>query len=152
MTDRSKRAIITGENGEKAVKRILVADGWDVTRDHFQDWDLCIEGVLTVEVKTAYLSGRTDSPCRRWQFCLYAHKDRQQPVNEDLLVLRCEYDPPCHFVIPTFVIPPGLTKIDITNPNPWEYRGKWSLFRERWEFVGLLLPDTRDWEFEWNHP
>lgn len=149
MTDRSERAIITGENGEQAVKRILIADGWDVEHDPLADWDLLVEECLTIEVKTAHKSGRTDKPTKRWQFCLYSHPARQKPVNEDLLVLRCEFDPPCHFVIPTFLIPPGLTKIDITNPNPWEYRGKWSLFRERWEFVKLLLANLIRDDLKW---
>lgn len=138
MTDHSTQAIVTGDNGEQAVKRILIADGWDVKHDPLEDWDLLIDDFLTVEVKTAHLSGRTDKPNKRWQFCLYAHKDRQQPVNEDLLILRCEFDPPCHFVIPMFFVPASLTKIDITSPNPWLYTGKWSLFREQWDLVRMM--------------
>ena len=144
MTDRSTRAIEVGENGEHAIARILRADGWDVISDTPGDEDLIIEGILTVEVKTANLSSRSDRQTKRWQFCLYAHPERQKPVDEDLLILRCEGDRPCHFVIPTFLIPPGLTKIDITSPNPWEYGGKWSLFRERWEFVKIMLGERED--------
>jgi hypothetical protein len=139
MTDRSEHAVITGENGERAVADLLRKRGYEVNWDPENDWDLLIDSFLTVEVKTAHRSGRTDKPCKRWQFCLYAHKDRQQPVNEDLLILRCESDPPCHFIIPVFLIPEGLTKIDITSPDPWVYRGKWSLFRERWEFVVMVM-------------
>jgi len=138
MTDRSERAIVTGENGEKAVAELLRARGYRVDTDPLEDWDLLIDSFLTVEVKTARKSGRTDKPCKRWQFCLYAHKDRQNPVNEDLLILRCESKPPCHFIIPTFLVPDKLTKIDITSPNPWQYKGKWSLFREQWQIVDMM--------------
>lgn len=145
MTDRSERAIITGENGERAVADLLRERGYRVDLDLLKDWDLLIDSFLTVEVKTAHKSSRTDKPCKRWQFCLYAHKDCQRPVDEDVLILRCESDPPCHFVIPVFLVPPKLTKIDITNPNPWVYSGKWSLFREQWKVVEMIHAHIRYW-------
>lgn len=138
MTDRSVKAVITGNNGEQAVADLLLEKGYQVRRDSFWDWDLIIDSFLTVEVKTAHRSKRTDKPQKRWQFCLYAHPARAKPIDEDLLILRCESDPPCHFVIPMFLVPEKLTKIDITSPDPWKYRGKWSLFRERWEIVDMM--------------
>jgi hypothetical protein len=136
---KSEKAVVTGENGERAVAKLLRARGYRVDLDPLEDWDLLLDSFLTVEVKTAHKSGRTDTPQKRWQFCLYAHKDRQQPVNEDVLVLRCESEPPCHFIIPMLLVPPNLTKIDITSPDPWQYRGKWSSFRGRWEFVDMVM-------------
>lgn len=138
MTDRSERAFIVGENGERAVADILIDRGYRVKHDPLEDWDLLVDDFLTIEVKTAHRSGRTDKPQKRWQFCLYAHPERQKPVNEDLLILRCESNPPCHFIIPMLLVPAELTKIDITSPDPWQYRGKWSLFRERWDMVDML--------------
>lgn len=149
MTDRSEQAIITGENGERAVADILIDRGYHVRHDPLEGWDLLINDFLTVEVKTAHRSGRTDKPQKRWQFCLYAHKDRQQPVNEDILILRCESEPPCHFIIPMFLVSPELTKIDITSPEPWRYRGKWSLFRGRWEFVSMVEAYILHWGRFW---
>lgn len=149
MTPRSERAIVTGENGEQAVAKLLRDRGYRVELDPLEDWDLLIDGFLTVEVKTAHQSGRTDKPNKRWQFCLYSHKDRQQPVNEDLLILRCESDPPCHFIIPALLLPANLTKIDITSPDPWRYVGKWSHFRERWGFVGMIHACILIWGRSW---
>lgn len=54
---KSERAHITGDNGEQAVRRILIADGWYVRHDPLEDWDLFVEDILTVEVKTAHQSG-----------------------------------------------------------------------------------------------
>ena len=139
MSDRSIKAIETGENGEQAVAGLLVEKGYHVIQDPLQDWDLLISESLTIEVKTAHLSKRIDRLAKRWQFCLYSHPERQQPVNEHLLILRCESNPPCHFIIPMVFVPKRLTKIDITSPDPWKYEGRWLIFRERWGLVKKLL-------------
>lgn len=138
MTDRSIKAIETGDNGERAVADILIDRGYRVKHDPLTDWDLLIDDFLTIEVKTAHKTGRTDKPCKRWQFCLYSHKDRQKPVNEDLLILRCESKPPCHFIIPMVLVSSRLTKIDITSSDPWEYKGMWAVFREEWDMVDMV--------------
>ena len=139
MTDRSTRAYELGDAGEQAVKELLEKHGWMVEWGKLGRYDLLIERLTTVEVKTATLSGRTDKQAKRWQFCLYSHPNRQQPFDEDLLILRCEGNPPCHFIIPFIFIPEGLTKIDITCADPWKYRGKWALFRELWELVDICV-------------
>ena len=139
VVDRSQHAIELGYAGEQAVKELLEKEGFKVTSGEPGSYDLLIEDLTTVEVKTASLSGRTDKQAKRWQFCFYSHPDRQQPLVEDLLILRCESNPPCHFIIPFIFVPEGLTKIDITNPDPWAYRGKWSLFRELWELVDICI-------------
>lgn len=148
-TRQSEQACITGENGERAVAELLTDRGYRVEHDPMQDWDLLIDSFLTVEVKTAHRSGRTDKPQKRWQFCLYAHPARQKPIDEDLLILRCESEPPCHFIIPMFLVPDKLTKIDITSLDPWAYRGRWSLFRGRWEFVSMIKAYILHWGRFW---
>jgi hypothetical protein len=116
----------------------LISRGYRVKHDPLTDWDLLIDDFLTIEVKTATLSGRTDKLAKRWQFCLYAHPARQKPVTEDVLILRCESETPCHFIIPMALVSPRLTKIDITSSNPWKYRGMWATFRERWDMVDMV--------------
>jgi len=86
-TSRSEQAIVTGENGELAVANLLIGKGYRVKHDPMEDWDLLIDDFLTIEVKTATLSGRTDKLAKRWQFCLYAHPARQKPVTEDVLII-----------------------------------------------------------------
>ena len=143
MTDRSIRAIETGESGEIDVAAILVAKGYEVEWNPLKDWDLMISNSLTIEVKTAHKSKRSDRDTKHWQFCLYSHPERQQPINEDILILRCESEPPCHFIIPMEFVPKSLTKIDITSADPWDYEGRWSAYRERWDFVKTMVrPET----------
>jgi len=146
MTDRSEQAAITGHKGERGVAIILQRRGYKVEYDTIEDWDLLINDLLTVEVKTANLSNRADRPSGRWQFCLYSHPARQKPVDEDVLILRCESEPACHFIIPMTFVPHGLTKIGVTGPDPLQYAGKWSLFRECWTLIDLLLAEKEEGE------
>lgn len=147
--DRSERAIVVGENGEKAVKTELEKRGYPVEFGPYGEEDLIIDDLLTIEVKTAYPTKAQGGRSKRWQFCLYAHPQRQKPVDEDLLILRCECDPPVHFIIPRFLLPSKLTKIDITSLDPNLYRGKWSAFREQWGLVGVMWR-CRSWESLWS--
>lgn len=144
MTTRSERAYITGDNGERAVAEILRAGGYHVEAGGEGNCDLTVNYICTVEVKTAKVSGRTDRKAKRWQFSLFGHRERQEPFEEDLLILRCETVPPCHFVIPGVVVPRYLTKIDITTKDPCRYRGKWSFYRERWDLVDTVLKWCRN--------
>ena len=144
MRHDSNHAYELGDHGEQKVAEILRTGGYHVKMGGKGDCDLTINYICTVEVKTAMITGRTDRKVKRWQFSLFGHRESQKPFGEDLLILRCETTPPCHFVIPGCVVPRNLTKIDITNPDPWAYRGKWSLFRERWEFVEVVLDRLED--------
>jgi len=139
MIDRSTAAFETGENGEQAVKELLQKRGWDVISGDPGGPDLIVEGNVTVEVKTANLSGRTDQSGFRWQFSLISHLDHQKPFDEDLLILRCLSDPPQHFIIPGCLVHYKLTKIDITYKNPQKYHGRWAEFREAWELGDLVI-------------
>jgi hypothetical protein len=133
MTDRSTHAYVTGDNGELAVAKLLMDRGYRVKHAPLEDWDLLIDDFLTIEVKTAHQSGRTDKPNKRWQFCLYAHKDRQKSISEDLLILRCAarslFLRTCSFYVasltplvilssPCFWFPQGLPKLTSQARTP----------------------------------
>jgi hypothetical protein len=139
MTTRSQRANEVGLNGEQAVKELLEKRGWKVEWGEVGGPDLIVEESVTVEVKTATPSGRTDRNSKRWQFLLYKNDGESSPFKEDLLVLRCETDPPVHFLIPGCLIHYRLTKIDITSKNPLRYNGRWSEFRDAWELADLVI-------------
>jgi len=132
-----------GARGEELVADRLRELGYDVWPGEVNDHDLIINGCLTCEVKIANLSGHMGRRTKYWQFCLYPHPGRNRPFSENVLILRCESDSPCHFVIPDLVIRPGLTKIDITSTDPWEYSGKWAQFREAWSVI-----DELKWYYE----
>lgn len=142
MRHDSERVIEFGHMGEEAVARTLREMGYHVLHGEPGAEDLVINGKLTIEVKTANLTIGSNGNLGRWQFCLFAHPDRQQPFNEDLLILRCECSPPVHFVIPGTQVLFRLSKIDITSKNPHKYQGKWARFREGWEAIEELLEDN----------
>ena len=135
----SNHAYELGDHGEQKVAEILRAGGYHVEMGGKGDCDLTINYICTVEVKTAMITSRANRRARRWQFSLFGHRERQKPFEEDLLVLRCEATPPCHFIIPGCIVPRFLTKIDITTQDPHKYRGKWALYRERWDLIDAVL-------------
>lgn len=134
----SEKSFITGDQGEQAVAEILRARGYKVTPGPPGGCDLIVDDFLTIEVKTANLTNRTDRNARRWQFSLTKLDGQHKPFTEDVLILRCLTDTPCHFVIPGLVVPKSLVKLDITNPYPFSYQGKWSAFFGAWEMVDLV--------------
>lgn len=140
----SQHAYDVGYAGEEAVAEILKGKGYQVEAGGNGDCDLTLEGICTVEVKTANASGRTDRKAKRWQFCLFAHPERDKPFAEDLLILRCETTPPTHFVIPGVIVLRGTIKIDITTKDPAKYRGKWAFYRERWDLIDTVLKWCKD--------
>lgn len=135
----SEKSFEVGDAGEEAVAHILWERGYLVEYGPAGGPDLIIEGLVTVEVKTANLSGRTDRNAKRWQFSLTKLDGQHKPFEEDLLILRCLTDKPCHFVIPGILVQKGLVKIDITHPLPSIYQGKWSLFWEAWKVVDMVF-------------
>lgn len=144
MKHNPNHAYELGDAGEQAVADILRGRGYHVEADSVGTADMVINCVCTTEVKTAKVTGRTDRKAKRWQFSLFGHRESQRPFEEDLLILRCETTPPCHFVIPGRVVPRHLTKIDITTEDPHRYRGKWSPYRERWDLVDTALRKELD--------
>lgn len=144
MTQRSEDAVKTGWEGEEAVKALLETRGWQVDFPKQGTADLLVEDAVTVEVKTAHLSGRTDRKAKRFQFALYTHRDNTNPVEEDILILRCLSDPPTHFIIPITHLPPTLTKIDITHTDPHQYAGAWARFREAWDLLDTIITRIGD--------
>ncbi len=134
----SEQNFVTGDLGEEAVANILRARGYQVELGPPGGCDLILDNFLTVEVKTANLSGRTDSDSKRWQFSLTKLDGQHKPFGEDVLILRCLTDTPCHFVIPGIVVPKSLVKLDITNPCPFSYQGKWSVFFGAWVMVDMM--------------
>lgn len=141
----SDKSFITGDLGEEAVADILTERGYRVTFGPPGEYDLLIDDFLTVEVKTANLSGRTDSHNKRWQFSLTKLDGQHKPLTKAILILRCLTVPPCHFVIPGIVVPENLVKIDITHPSPSCYQGKWAAFYERWEMVDMVHAYVLTW-------
>lgn len=135
----SEKSFVTGDLGEQAVAEILQERGYEVTPGPPGGCDLILDDFLTIEVKTANLSGRTDRNAKRWQFSLTKLDGQHKPFTEDVLILRCLTTKPCHFVIPGVVVPKTLVKLDITNPLPFHYRGKWAAFYEAWKMVDLML-------------
>ena len=142
---KSEHAYELGHKGEQAVFEILEGQGWDVEWPSGFDEDLLVNGHLTIEVKTAEASSRRGGRQKRWQFCLYPHPGRDKPFCEDVLILRCQSEPPVHFIIPGFLIRTGLTKIDITTQDPSKYKGKWSIFRGRWEVISVMEAAFQYW-------
>lgn len=134
----SERSFITGDQGEQAVAEILRERGYRVEPGPPGGCDLILDSFLTVEVKTANPSGRTDRNAKRWQFSLTTLDGQHKPFEEDALILRCLTDKPCHFVIPGVMISKTLVKIDITNPRPSRYQGKWAVFYEMWKMVDMV--------------
>jgi hypothetical protein len=139
MSERRQRANALGSSGEDAVAEILRERGWDVKPGPIGGADLIIDGYVTVEVKTAKLSRRTDRSRKRWQFSLYNPVASQQPIDEDLVILRCESEPPHHFVIPGMLLREQLKKVDITTEDPRKYEGRWAAFREAWQLADLVV-------------
>jgi len=135
----SQRNFETGDKGEEDVAEILRARGYKVKPGPPGGCDLIVESFLTIEVKTANLTGRTDRNANRWQFSLTKADGQHKPFEEDVLILRCLMDEPCHFVIPGIVVPRSLVKIDITNPRPFHYQGRWAAFYEAWEMVDVMF-------------
>lgn len=135
----SEKNFVTGDKGEQAVAEILRERGYQVDPGSPGGCDLILDDFLTVEVKTANPSRYVNRIVKRWQFSLTKTDGQHKPFNEDVLILRCLTDDPCHFVIPGIVVPRALTKIDITNPRPFHYQGKWSAFYETWEMVDLMF-------------
>lgn len=129
---------VVGTAGEEAVADILLKRGYKVDSGWPGGPDLILDDFLTVEVKTANLSGRTDGVNSRWQFSLTKMDGQHSPFKEDLLVLRCLSEPPYHFVIPGVLVNPQLQKIDITSEDPRRYRGRWHQFGEKWVLVDMV--------------
>lgn len=138
MTKR-ERAYQLGDEGEKAVRTLLQLRGWDVQPGKANGVDLVVENFVTVEVKTARPSKRTDKKATRWQFCLWRDAPGRKPLEENILILRCLSEPPCHFIIPGWLIPEGQKRLDIGAINPHTYKGKYSLFREAWGLCDCLI-------------
>lgn len=134
----SERNFVTGDLGEEAVAVILRARGYPVKPGPPGGCDLILDSFLTIEVKTANLSGRMDKKAKRWQFSLTKMDGQHKPFTEDVLILRCLTTIPCHFVIPGVLVPKSLVKLDIPNPRPFHYQGKWSIFYDAWEMVDLV--------------
>lgn len=118
-----------GKLGEEWVARELRRRGYAVQLiGESSNYDILLEGVARVEVKSAFLSTRRGGQ-GRWQFSL---RRRECDVDEDLLFLLCyedlgedlDGDPEVVFVIPGDALPADLTKIDITSEDPRRYRGK----------------------------
>lgn len=140
-----EKGFVTGDLGEQAVAEILLERGYKTDFGPPGGPDLILDSFLTVEVKTANLSGRTDKDAKRWQFSLTKMDGQHKPFEEDVLVLRCLTDSPCHFVIPGIVVPKTLVKIDITNPLPFHYQGKWAAFYDCWEMVDMVHAWLLNW-------
>lgn len=112
-----------GHAGELAVADILRGRGHTVRLDggnHLHD--IVVNGSTTIEVKTALPSGRNGNRHDWWQFSLTKNDGHHAPMQEDLLILRCQLErdqgPAHHYVIPGSLLPRSLTKINITTPPP----------------------------------
>jgi hypothetical protein len=108
------------------------------------DYDLLLEGVARVEVKSALRTENSNNRgSGRYQFSLRRHG---LEVDEELLVLLCYEDlgedPVAAFVIPGEAVDPERTKIDITRADPTAYTGKWAAYLEAWEEVGRVMRTT----------
>ena len=148
---RQGAALLLGEHGEEEVAGLLTAMGFEIEHVGGQSFDLLLAGRVTVEVKTALPTGRSDSNGIRWQFLLHK-RSRGRPLEEHVLILRCqngigEDDQVWHFVIPGHL--PGLghlAKLDITS-RPDLYKGKYSLFLNAWGYIPAIIAqaEKEDW-------
>ena len=133
-----------GHDGEVAVAELLREQGYNVRLDggnHYHD--LVVDGTTTIEVKTAHASAGSNGNRERWQFTLYDNDGQHRPVEEDVLILRCQDgEGAWHYVIPGAILPAKLTKIDITSPRD-RYRGRYTLFLEAWELLAITVAANR---------
>lgn len=130
-----------GELGERWAAGELRRRGFNVVWiGGNTDYDLLLEGVARVEVKSALLSGRHGRGTCSWQFSLRRHG---RLVDEELLLLLCFDDldagPLAAFVIPGAAVPADLTKIHISSRDPRAYAGKWAAYRDAWHLVRPLV-------------
>lgn len=148
---REGAARYTGERGERDVQEVLEGLGYEVEYIGGNEMDLIINGRLSVEVKTAFPTNGAHNHGTRWQFMLHK-RSRGKPLEEHILILRCQDgieagDPVWHFVIPGYLTGlGGLAKIDITS-RPDKYRGRWSLFLDAWDVIKTLdaLAEKEGW-------
>lgn len=150
---REGAALLLAEIGERAVAEVLAGKFFDVMMVGGQSYDLLLNDRVTVEVKTALPTRGSNGNKTRWQFMLHK-RSRGRPLEEDILILRCqagieEEDEVWHYVIPGFLHGLGaLTKIDITGP-PEKYKGKWAMFYETWQVADsvVALAEKEDWPY-----
>lgn len=139
---REGAALLLGERGEAAVAKVLRSMGLRVDEVGGQSFDLLLVDRVTVEVKTALPTPTSNGSGKRWQFMLHK-RSRGRPLEEHVLVLRCqwwidEHSPVWHYVIPGYSLGLAkLSKIDITS-HPARYNGKWSMFLEAWPLARAL--------------
>lgn len=131
-----------GSAGEYAVADIIRERGHNVRVDGGRSpHDLVVDGSTTVEVKTALPRPPARGNGQRWQFKLFEDDGMHRPVEEDLLVLRCQLDrdddTAYHYVIPGALLP-ELKRLDITS-HPAKYAGKYSLFLGAWELLDAIV-------------
>lgn len=132
-----------GETGEHEVAEVLRSLGHEVEHfGHNSFFDIVLSDRVTVEVKTALATKRPGNRVDRWQFILHKKGDGR-PMEEDILILRCqtgigEDDEAYHYVIPGKLLNGDLTKIDIAS-HPEKYGGKYSLFLEAWALVDAIV-------------
>lgn len=130
-----------GTLGEIWVARQLRQRGYTVELiGASSDFDLLVEGVIRVEVKSALPSAGNGGV--RYQFSLRRHG---LSLDEELLVLLCYHiagAAPAAFIIPNHALPRDLTKIDITSPDPADYTGQWALYRNDWAQVSQIVAAT----------
>lgn len=132
-----------GGAGELAVAALIRRRGHQVRVDAGKSpHDLVVNGSTTVEVKTALPSAPANGVSERWQFKLFEDDGAHRPMEEDVLVLRCQEDrnggEAFHYVIPGSVVPRGLKRIDITS-HPERYGGKYSLFLGAWFLLDAVV-------------
>lgn len=129
-----------GRHGERWVVQELRRRGYTVELiSANSDYDLLVEGQARVEVKSATLTNGSRDRGQRWQFSLRRHN---LSLDEELLFLLCYHDldaPLATFIIPNHALDADLSKIDITNPDPTAYAGKWAQYLDDWDQVARVV-------------
>jgi hypothetical protein len=103
--------------------------------------DIILNGCTKTDAKGANLTRVHGDGPRGYKFELI-HDDGSK-MDHDLLILearRLHVVGPryVYFIIPGLVVPEDQCSITISTLDPLTYRGKWSPFREAWDFVELV--------------
>lgn len=129
-----------GSFGEQFALHRLSLMGYRVTNvSTTTNHDIELESRHRIEVKAAMLS-ESGRPGRLWW--QFSFRRRGLLIDEDLLILLCYFDidkDPVAFVIPGDGVNPLLKKITIPSNDPRDYRGKWSVYIERWDLIEKVV-------------
>lgn len=127
-----------GTSGELAVKAILEKKGYQVKWTAKNGLDLTVNNGLFVEVKTANCFYDSKRKHYSYHFTLQKSRPTYKGRADIVFVLRCLSQPPCHFVIPSSLLPVVLTSLVISGKDPRTYKGKYSQFLEAWDLIAKL--------------